>query len=90
MKHYTHFLPKKTLRMVQIGKQINALNFDIEETERKLKRLTADRNELENEIFKKVSFYDGFGTYAVILEAKAKADEYNNERLINKNLNNGR
>ena len=73
--------------MVQIGKQINSLNFDIEETKRKLNRLTKDRDELEKEIFAKVSFYHGFGTYSVILEAKANADEYNNERLMNKNAN---
>ena len=84
MKHYTQFLPKKTLRMVQIGKQINALNFDIEETERKLKRLTADRNELETEIFTKVSFYNGFGTMETINTAKEKAENYNNVRLMNK------
>ena len=83
MKHYTHFLPKKTLRIVQVGKQINALNFDIEETERKLNRLKQDRDELEKEIFAKVSFYHGFRTYSVILEARDKADQYNNERLMN-------
>ena len=68
--------------MVQIGKQVNALNFDIEETERKLKRLTADRNELEKELFNKVAFFHGFGAYTEVLKAKAKADEYNNERLM--------
>ena len=83
MKHYTHFLPKKTLRMVQVGKQINALDFDIEETERKLNRLKQDRNELERGIFAKISFYHGLGSYSVILEAKEKADQYNNERLMN-------
>lgn len=82
MKHYTQFLPKKTLRMVQIGKQINALNFEIEETQRKLNRLQKDRDELEKEIFAKVSHYSGFGTYAVILKAKETADHYNNERLM--------
>lgn len=83
MKHYTHFLPKKTLRMMQIGKQINALDFDIEETERKLKRLTADRNELEKLIFEKVSYYHGFGALDNIMTAREKADKYNTERLMN-------
>lgn len=73
--------------MVQVGKQINALNFDIEETERKLSRLTKDRDELETEIFSKVSFYSGFGTPTIIQEAKIQAEKYNNERLMNQNPN---
>lgn len=87
MKHYTHFLPKKTQRMLTTGKQINALNYEIEETQRKLNRLTKDRNELEAEIFKGVEQFHDFGATSVIIEAKARADYYNNERTTIENPN---
>lgn len=87
MKHYTHFLPKKTLKMVKTGKQANALNYEIEETKRKLNRLTKDRDELEAEIYKDVAFFHGFGTPEVISNAKTKAEHYNNVRTTTENPN---
>lgn len=84
MKHYTHFLPKKTPRMIQIGKQINALNFEIEETERKLKNYKANRLELEKTIYTNLTEYHGANALSVKLTAENKADHYNNERLIQK------
>lgn len=87
MKHYTHFLPKKTPKMVKTGKQANALNYEIEETQRKLNRLTKDRDELEAEIYKDVAFFHGFGTPEVIGNAKTKAEHYNNVRTTTENPN---
>ncbi|PTT74105.1 hypothetical protein DD829_16445 [Chryseobacterium sp. HMWF035] len=73
--------------MVKTGKQANALNYEIEETQRKLNRLTRDRDELESEIYKETASYHGFGTLEVIKTAKAKADHYNSVRTTNQNPN---
>ncbi|PTT77196.1 MULTISPECIES: aspartyl-phosphate phosphatase Spo0E family protein [unclassified Chryseobacterium] len=87
MKHYTHFLPKKTLKTVKTGKQANALNYEIEETQRKLNRLIRDRDELESEIYKESEFYHGFSAPEFIKTAKAKADHYNNVKITSQNPN---
>lgn len=83
MKHYTHFLKKRTPRLIQLGKMSNAVSYDIEETERKLKALKQQREEIESEIFNAISYFCGFGTSEAIEEAKAKAYEYNHNRVMN-------
>lgn len=83
MKHYTQFLKKRTPRLIQLGKISNALSYDIEEIERKLKALKQQRDEVENEIFTNISYFSGFGTSEVIETAKQRADEYNHRRVMN-------
>lgn len=83
MKNYTHFLKKRTPRLIQLGKMANALSYEIEETERKLKALKRQRDEVENEIFTNVSYFSRFGTSEAIKEAKRKAEDYNHNRVMN-------
>ncbi len=59
MKHYTHFLKKRTPYFIQLGKISNAISYDIEETERKLKALKQQREEIENEYIVKFSVSTG-------------------------------
>lgn len=86
MQHYTKFLPKRTLRTVQLGKMSKALDFDIEETERKLNRLQNEKQNLENEIFNSVDFHHGFNTPEIINTAKEKAHDYNYNRVMIKGI----
>ena len=83
MKHYTHFLKKRAPHFIQLGKMSNAISYDIEETERKLKALKQQREEIENEIYNEVFSFYGFSTSEAIETAKAKADEYNYNRVMN-------
>ncbi|WKS95894.1 hypothetical protein [Riemerella columbina] len=83
MKHYTQFLKERTPRLIQLGKMSRTLSHDIEETERKLKALKQQREEIESEIFSNVFHLYGRGTSEVIETAQQRADEYNHNRVMN-------
>ena len=79
MKHYTHFLKKRAPHFIQLGKMSNAISYDIEETERKLKALKQQREEIEKEMAKA----DEYNYNRVRNYPQYEDKEYNHNRVMN-------
>lgn len=83
MKHWSEFLEPRTLANRRISKLANTLTYEVQENELKLQNAKANLERLELQICNKIA-----GNYTneveyenAILNAKAKANEWNNSPI---------